>query len=635
MEKIKVLDLFSGIGGFSLAFDMEGFDIVTAIDRNKKSCEIYKKNFPNVNVVCEEIQNIEINMLPDMDVLIGNLLIQYPMAAKTFEDINRYVYKIIEDKKPKMFVLETVVVAKNRLEEIVTILAEMGYHVSYQVIDSEMVTGLPFIEKRIYLVGTRYDLPAEEIFLKESTSSISFREIMEQDAIPRKKYILEDNNQKVKILDIDRGKVRCNFLSVPYIETPKGLRKITVREFARLKGYPDEYIIDDKTIWKLYQLVLRSTNVIVARQIAQGIRKQLAQGKLQNESSSLKLKPQKEKKDLTNSRIDRQNILNNELALEEIRKTSNIQGIIFENKLYFTKNMVATFFEVDIRTIERYVSTNEEELTENGYEVIKGKRLKEFKECLAHTEFLDYEKNSVNTKTTQLAIFDFKAFLNIAMLLGESENAKILRQTMLNIVIDFINKRTGGSTTYVNQRDKAFLNSYLQENDYRKEFTDALKNFVDMEQFKYAFFTDKIYQSIFKEKAREYREILQLKKKDRTRETFYSEILDLVASYECGLAKCIKDESILKGRKLSNWEVQEIFRKFEELPHWKPLIVSARTKMASRDLALRDAFHQQLEMYLKPLEKSEYEKFLGSEAQQLAKLMDENSDVLKRLKERE
>lgn len=635
MEKIKVLDLFSGIGGFSLAFDMEGFDIVTAIDRNQKSCEIYKKNFPNVNVICEEIQNIEINMLPDMDVLIGNLLIQSPMAAKTFEDINRYVYKIIEDKKPKMFVLETVVVAKNRLEEIVTILAEMGYHVSYQVIDSEMVTGLPFIEKRIYLVGTRYDLPAEEIFLKESTNSISFREIMEQDAIPRKKYILEDNNQKVKILDIDRGKVRCNFLSVPYIETPKGLRKITVREFARLKGYPDEYIIDDKTIWKMYQLVLRSTNVTVARQIAQGIKKQLAQGKLQNESSFLKLKPQKEKKDLTNSRIDRQNILNNELALEEIRKTSNIQGIIFENKLYFTKNMVATFFEVDIRTIERYVSTNEEELTENGYEVIKGKRLKEFKECLAHTEFLDYKKNSVNTKTTQLAIFDFKAFLNIAMLLGESENAKILRQTMLNIVIDFINKRTGGSTTYVNQRDKAFLNSYLQENDYRKEFTDALKNFVDMEQFKYAFFTDKIYQSIFKEKAREYREILQLKKKDRTRETFYSEILDLVASYECGLAKCIKDESILKGRKLSNWEVQEIFRKFEELPHWKPLIVSARTKMASRDLALRDAFHQQLEMYLKPLEKSEYEKFLGSEAQQLAKLMDENSDVLKRLKERE
>ena len=57
--------------------------------------------------------------------------------------------------------------------------------------------------------------------------------------------------------------------------------------------------------------------------------------------------------------------------------------------------------------------------------------------------------------------------------------------------------------------------------------------------------------------------------------------------------------------------------------------------MASRDLALRDAFHQQLESYIRPLQNDEYERFLGSEADQIAKLMDENSDVLKRLKERE
>ena len=40
MESIKVLDLFSGIGGFSLAFDIEGFNIVAAIDRDKRACEI-------------------------------------------------------------------------------------------------------------------------------------------------------------------------------------------------------------------------------------------------------------------------------------------------------------------------------------------------------------------------------------------------------------------------------------------------------------------------------------------------------------------------------------------------------------------------------------------------------------------
>lgn len=48
-------------------------------------------------------------------------------------------------------------------------------------------------------------------------------------------------------------------------------------------------------------------------------------------------------KDLTSSRIDRQNILNNELALQEIQDTSNIRGIVFEGKVCLTKNMVASF----------------------------------------------------------------------------------------------------------------------------------------------------------------------------------------------------------------------------------------------------------------------------------------------------
>ena len=75
-------------------------------------------------------------------------------------------------------------------------------------------------------------------------------------------------------------------------------------------------------------------------------------------------------KDLTTSQIDRQNILNNDLAVNEI------QGIIFDGRLRFTKSMVATYFNVDVRTIERYVSDNSDEITANGYEILKGKNLK-------------------------------------------------------------------------------------------------------------------------------------------------------------------------------------------------------------------------------------------------------------------
>jgi hypothetical protein len=338
-------------------------------------------------------------------------------------------------------------------------------------------------------------------------------------------------------------------------------------------------------------------------------------------------------KDLTGSKLDRQNILNNEPAVCEIQKQTGIQGIYFEDKLCFTKNMVATYFEVELRTIERYVSENQNEISENGYEILKGKRLKTFLECVKEQDVPDINVGNISNRTPQMAIFDFRSFLDIAMLLVESPAAKSLRQVILDIVIDFINQKAGGATKYINQRDSDFIGAFLQEENYRREFTDALRDYVDMGNAKYGIYTDKIYQSIFREKSKEYKQVLKLSAKDRVRDTFYSEILTLIASYECGLAEMIKQQSEQLGHKLNNWELSDLFNAFESLPLWKPLIIQARTKMASRDMALRDAFHYQLEEYIKPLEKEEYERFLGSAGDELEKLMEENRDVLKRLKE--
>ena len=237
-----------------------------------------------------------------------------------------------------------------------------------------------------------------------------------------------------------------------------------------------------------------------------------------------------------------------------IQKKSHLKGVIFENRIIFTKGMLASFYEIDERTIERYISSFSEELKLNGYEILRGKRLKEF--ISAYINQFGGDIN-VGTKITVLGIFDFKAFLNIGMLLAESEKARILRQMMLDIVIDLINKKTGGSTKYINQRDKDFISAYLQEENYRRQFTDALKNYVEDDRFKYAHFTDLIYVSIFKEKAKEYKKILDLKASDKVRDTFYSEILDIIAAYECGLADAIKEEYVKQGEcqlSCSSWK---------------------------------------------------------------------------------
>lgn len=54
-------------------------------------------------------------------------------------------------------------------------------------------------------------------------------------------------------------------------------------------------------------------------------------------------------KDLTNSLIDRQNILNNNFAISEIEKACNIDGIVFEDKIAYTKEQVSTFYEIDMK----------------------------------------------------------------------------------------------------------------------------------------------------------------------------------------------------------------------------------------------------------------------------------------------
>ncbi len=344
-------------------------------------------------------------------------------------------------------------------------------------------------------------------------------------------------------------------------------------------------------------------------------------------------KGKKDKKDLTVSQVDRQNILNNPYALQEIEQATRISGIPFEGKTVVLKEQVSTFFEVTLRTIENYLGQHDHELAQNGYEILKGNRLKQFKLAISETDVPEIDFGNI-AKTPQLGVFEFRAFLNLAMLIKESDRARLLRQMVLDIVIDTINQRTGGGTKYINQRDEDFLLSAFQEENYRKEFTDALKNYVDMGNFKYPLYTDKIYVSIFREKAKEYRKILRLHDKDKVRETFYSEILDLVSAYEYGFAKVLEDAYGKKGEKLTSWEVDDLFRAFEEQPQWKPLIEKARNKMASRDLAFRDALHAQLKGYVTPLNAIEFERFLGEKSKELVKRLEEAKDVMKRLKER-
>jgi hypothetical protein len=221
------------------------------------------------------------------------------------------------------------------------------------------------------------------------------------------------------------------------------------------------------------------------------------------------------------------------------------------------------------------------------------------------------------------------------MLLKESDNARLLRSKILDIVIDTINSRTGGGTKFINRRDANYLPSAIQESNYRKDFTNALSLFVNMGNYKYALFTDKIYQCIFKENAREYKQILKLAESENLRETLYAEVLNSIASFETGLAFEIEQKSKSLNRMLEPNEVDHIFYEFSKHPQQRPYIEDARIKMASRDMHFRDALHIKLEEYIQSVSPADFERFLGEQSVLFDDQLNAAKEVMKRLKQSE
>ena len=333
-------------------------------------------------------------------------------------------------------------------------------------------------------------------------------------------------------------------------------------------------------------------------------------------------------KDLTISEIERQNILNNQVAIQNMQQALDIEGMLFEGAYRFTKQMVADYFEISISTVDRYLEQYSDEVRHNGYVLIKGKRLKDFKLQFGHI---------INeaTKTTILGLFDFRSFLNMGMLITGNDKAKALRSSILDIVISTINEKTGGGTKYINRRDPNYVIAAVVEENYRKNLTSAINECVSgHETMKYAQITDYIYKAVFKENAKEYREILKLSQKDNVRHTLYSEVLLVISSFENGVGAEIRKQYETKGNeRLAVKEVERIVQDLSESPMQTPYLNDARTKMASRDLGFRDAYHGNIAEYLRAITPEEYERFIGSQSVDFDKILEENQDVLRRLKQ--
>lgn len=186
----KVLDLFSGCGGFSNGFIKQNFTIKGAIEFDKEIALTYQKNHPDTKIFIGDIRKLNIeevkNELGDIDVIIGGPPCQgFSIAGK--RDINDQrntlpleFIKYVEYFNPKIFVMENVKglvsmdkgrVLKHFLEQFEAI----GYKVKYKVLNCSDYE-VPQIRERIFIVGVRNDIPLDFSFPEKSERIITLGE---------------------------------------------------------------------------------------------------------------------------------------------------------------------------------------------------------------------------------------------------------------------------------------------------------------------------------------------------------------------------------------------------------------------------------------------------------------------------
>ncbi|MDN5095384.1 DNA cytosine methyltransferase [Aliarcobacter butzleri] len=163
----KILDLFSGAGGFSLGFKLAGMSVDTHIEIDKYASETLKKNFPNAQIITEDIKFINPSSLNNINVIIGGPPCQgFSVAGSTQFGMNDkrnelvfWYLQFIQELSPKIAIIENVpnVLTKKSkegdtfLDLITKIGSEMGYKVKYKILNS-VNYGVPQSRRRAFIV---------------------------------------------------------------------------------------------------------------------------------------------------------------------------------------------------------------------------------------------------------------------------------------------------------------------------------------------------------------------------------------------------------------------------------------------------------------------------------------------------
>lgn len=292
------LDLFAGIGGMALAAESVGLRITYAVGISGKEADIYQCNLGQkpYMVVDDTVADTAFETLPETDYVLGNLpyfcynvvrtRARSASARKRYWEVD-YFCDVIRTKMPKGFAVMLYGCRERDMDSLIQKLSQYGYSVWRQAIDSRSATGMPVYDERVYLVGVRKELNICFAFPEMSCSSAySVSELVHKEEDPGlyidPSRIAMDpeaavyNYHYVKERPEERGKkpkyiadryIRFGAWNPPAVNDGRSIRRISVRELARTKCFPEKFDFGSMGQSAAYEAIGKSVNVSVAAQV--------------------------------------------------------------------------------------------------------------------------------------------------------------------------------------------------------------------------------------------------------------------------------------------------------------------------------------------------------------------------------
>ena len=310
MERLKTIDLFAGIGGIRLGFELafgESIETAFASEWDKHARPTYKANFKTPHEIAGDITKISEKDIPEFDVCLAG----FPCQAfstngkrKGFDDTRGTLFfdvaRICAYHKPKVIFCENVKGLTNHdkgrtYKTVKDTIEGMGYAIHDKILNSKNF-GVPQNRERIFIVAFRNDIDASGFAFPEPVDSGKrIKDIMEEQPVDAKYYLSDafaetvrryavKGNDFYRIRDTDgisrailSGNNNRNLIiderqkDLPSGKNAERIRRFTPREWARLQGFPEGFVLPVSDS-QLYKQLGNTVTVPVIKAIAENIR---------------------------------------------------------------------------------------------------------------------------------------------------------------------------------------------------------------------------------------------------------------------------------------------------------------------------------------------------------------------------